>query len=259
METNPTVFAAAADITVDANERGQIQLLAPGFAVEISSGYGSLSYSLRSVDEVDTRQGYEHPLSYVVADHSSSKTVAHFTSREEADKLIGMMFAARDLAAKRKSEAEDLKKPSPFRRTLFTFAEMVSAAVLIGLIGSGAANIGWNVASPLVSRITGVPTPAEQYSLDQTATSNQMDQVLDAVPMVMTAIRNARISEQFQNLHDASKVQGGSELIRMQMLPSASAEPEIHDRQQILEHIPPYARTPEQTAELNAAASATDQ
>lgn len=235
METNPTVFAAASDITVDANERGPIKLLAPGFAVEISSGYGSLTYSLRSQDEVDTRQGYEHPLSYVVADHSNSKTVAHFTSREEADKLIEMIFAARNQAAKRKAEAEaeDRKKPNPFRSTLFTFTEMVSAAVLIGFIGSGAANLGWNIASPLVSRITGVPTPAEQYSMDRADSLDQMNAVVDAVPMIMTQVNKAR----------------------MQMLPSTAADHDILHRQQILEHIPPFARTAGQAVELDEAES----
>ncbi|SBW84444.1 membrane protein [Pseudomonas veronii 1YdBTEX2] len=257
MESNPTVFAAASDITVDANERWGIKLSAPGFVVEISSDHGSLSYSLRSQDEVNTRPGFEHPLSFVVADHSSSRTVAHFTSRKEADKLIEMISAARDLAAKR--EAEEREKPNPFLRTLFTFAEMVSAAVLVGFIGSAAANIGWNIVSPVVSRITGVPTPAEQYSMDQSASSNQINEVLDAVPMFMTAFRNARISEEFQNLIDTSEAQTKSELIRMQLLPSSDADREIHDRQQILKHIPPYARTPEQAAELDAAKSATDQ
>ncbi|NMX82760.1 hypothetical protein HBO10_24850 [Pseudomonas sp. WS 5503] len=261
MESNPTIFATASDITVDASERGSIRLLAPGFAVEIASGYGSLSYSLRSLDEVDTRQGYEQPLSYVVADHSTSKTVAHFTTREEADKLVEMISAARDLGAKRKAEdeAEARKKLHPFRRTLFTFAEMLSAAVLIGFIGSGAANIGWNVASPLVSRITGVPTPAEQYSMDRADTLDQINAVVHAVPMIMNQVRNARISEQFQNMVDSSNAQVSRELIGMQMLPSAAADRETHDRQQMLEHIPPFARTPEQAAELDAAQPATEQ
>lgn len=261
MESNPTIFAAASDITVDASERGPIRLLAPGFAVEIASGYGSISYSLRSLDEVDTRQGYEQPLSFVVADHSGSKTVAHFTTREEADRLIEMISAARDLGAKRKveDEAEARKKLNPFRRTLFTFAEMLSAALLIGFIGSGAANIGWNVASPLVSRITGVPTPAERYSMDQSAASDQINQVLDAVPTVLSAIGKARISEQFQNMVGSSNAQVSRELMMMQMLPSAAADRETLDRQQILEHIPPFARTSEQAAELEAAQPATEQ
>lgn len=259
MESNPTVFAAASDITVDANERGPIKLLAPGFAVEISSGYGSVSYSLRSLDEVETRQGYDHPLSYVVADHSSSKTVAHFTSREEADKLIAMIFAARAQASKQKAEADDQKKPNPFRRTLFTFAEMVSAAVLIGFIGSGAANIGWNVATPLVSRLTGVPTPAEQYSIDQASTLEQINAVVNSVPTIMQQVRDARIREQFQNMIGSSNAQISRELIGKQMLPSAAADREAHDRQQIIEHIPPYARTPEQAAELEAAQPPTEQ
>ncbi|MBJ2202577.1 hypothetical protein P5706_36020 [Pseudomonas sp. ChxA] len=261
MESNPTIFAAASDITVDASERGPIRLLAPGFAVEIASGYGSLSYSLRSLDEVDTRQGYEQPLSYVVADHSGSKTVAHFTTREEADKLIEMISVARDLGAKRKAEdeAEARKKLNPFRRTLFNIAEMLSAAVLIGFIGSGAANIGWNVASPFVSRITGVPTPAEQYSIDRTDSLDQIKAAVQAVPLIMKEVRNARVNEQFQNLVDTSDAQVRSELIRMQMLPSTEADRETHDRKQMLEHIPPYARTQEQAAELDAAQPATEQ
>ena len=67
------------------------------------------------------------------------------------------------------------------------------------------------------------------------------------------------MNEQFQNLVDTSDAQVRSELIRMQMLPSTEADRETHDRKQMLEHIPPYARTQEQAAELDAAQPATEQ
>ncbi|MCU9529360.1 hypothetical protein [Pseudomonas mosselii] len=145
MKSTPTVFNAASEITVVPGKRGPLALSAPGYFYEITTGYGGAGMVLRALDEVETRPGFDSPLSYVVSGSGScEKTVVHFSNRLEAERLIEAISAAQ---GKKNAPNPYVEIPRNWKSRLLSLGEFCGAALLVGFLGAAAANIGWNFTS----------------------------------------------------------------------------------------------------------------
>lgn len=145
MKSTPTVFNAASEITVVPNKRGPLGLSAPGYFFEITTGIGGTGMVLRARDEIETRPGFDGPLSYVVTGSENfESTVVHFSNRLEAEKLIEAIQAAQ---GKRNAPNPYLEIPRKWKDRLLSLGEFCGAALVVGFLGAAAANIGWNFTS----------------------------------------------------------------------------------------------------------------
>lgn len=211
MEATPTVFTSAAAVSIAVDDStAVIQLTAPGFLCEVSRGYGSMGMRLRVMEETKVRSGYDAPLFYVVSGHATDTPICHFTSRGDAERLIVNICKAQ----KTTKLVHSLKSRRFGPELLKAGVEACAIALLVGVIGSAAANIGWSVASPYGARIAGIPTAAEQDALDEAAYSKQLSELVQAIPSAMRSVSDSQSemwSRQLRESNDLEVMKKASE------------------------------------------------
>lgn len=232
MESNPTVFKLASEITIIAKCRDTIQLTAPGFVCEVHEGYSGIGVMLRSVDENQVREGFDSPLAYVVSGQVGTSAVCHFTSRAEADRLIANIVETRTT----KDKAHKIK-PEPYQKpwtgVLKTVVEVCAIALTLGFLGSGAANIGWNLASPLGARIADATRTTVLDPTLQSGELKHMRAILAVLPNAVLAAKNeAQLDNIDRNIQESKALQDVAGANEQELNQAYETEKEVQ-RQQI--------------------------
>lgn len=194
MEPKLTVFASAAEITINVDSKGEVELSAPGYLCDVRKHLLSNGICLRSAEEDVAREGFDSKLSYIFSDDHNSRPLCHFTSLVEANQLIANIVEARKPleSVEKLDERPYVPYRKPWSDVVKSCVEATTIALAVGFLGAGAANIGWNLTAPVAARIAGVPNAAEQYAIDRADYSSQVDDLISAIPEAVRAASNTR-------------------------------------------------------------------
>lgn len=139
MESTPKIFTTADEITLVKELGAPLQLTASGYLYEIDVRNNNAWFWVGHEDKV--RPGQGAPLHTVNVGNYGIKAIAHFTSQTEAEKLVNSIT----------SRLREGRLTSKIRPRLFSALELCAGALVVGLLGSMAAKVGWSLDLPFMS------------------------------------------------------------------------------------------------------------
>lgn len=191
MESTPKIFITADEITLVKGLGAPLQLTASGYLYEFDGRNYNAWFSVGLEDKV--RPGQNAPLHTVNVGTYGLKAIAHFTSQAEAEKLVTSITA----------RLREGRLTSKIRPRFFSALEICAYALVVGLLGSIAAKVGWSLDLPFMTSPSSV---VANSVYDQQINSKQKTITQAMTSAYMSAKQSENSGDHKLQLQEAVKI-----------------------------------------------------